>query len=132
MGTVREILGAGTFLAGIDDLLAIFGQTSFKGFDFTDKLASIGLSPIIIFILPAGGFFVFGVLMALTNKLANRHGLNPAGLDACCGCPMAAGCKKAMNGEKCESENGAENKPTTEKAAKLPDSPAEKKEGESK
>lgn len=89
MGTVREILGAGTFLAGIDSMVNIGG---FKGFDFSDKLQAIGLAPITLFILPAGGFFVFGILMALANKIADGKGLPKAELNGCKGCPHAAFC----------------------------------------
>ena len=93
MGTVREILGAGTFLSGIDTMI---GGT-FTGFDFTGLLAKIGLAPMTIFILPAGGFFVFGILMACANRIAEGKGLKKAEHNGCEGCPMAASCaqKKA-------------------------------------
>ena len=89
MGTVREILGAGTFLAGIDTMIG----GSFKGFDFTGALAKIGLAPMTVFILPAGGFFVFGMLMALANRIAEGKGLQKAE-NSCAGCPMAASCER--------------------------------------
>lgn len=47
MGAIREILGAGTVLG-----FALGGLTA---------------HPMIFFMLPAGGFFVFGVLIALIN-----------------------------------------------------------------
>lgn len=96
MGAVREILGAGTFLAGIQDLVNIGG---FNGFDFSDTLASIGLAPITIFILPAGGFFFFGIIMALTNKIASEKGLPKAELHGCEHCPMAASCSERKSKE---------------------------------
>ena len=93
MGAVREIIGAGTFLSGIDTMLgAYIDLGSFTGFDFTELLAKIGLSPMTIFILPAGGFFVFGMLMALANKLAEKKGLKSATLNGCKGCPHASFC----------------------------------------
>ena len=88
MGTVREILGAGTFLTGLDTMIGV----SFKGFDFTEALSRIGLAPMTIFILPAGGFFVFGLLMALANRLAEKKGMKKARLNGCEGCPHAAEC----------------------------------------
>lgn len=98
MGTVREILGAGTFLSGIDTMLGAYVNLgSFTGFDFTEELSHIGLSPMTIFILPAGGFFVFGILMALANKLAESKGLKTANSTGCSGCPHAAFCGK-LNG----------------------------------
>ncbi|MBR1778983.1 MAG: electron transport complex subunit E [Clostridia bacterium] len=51
MGIIREFLGNGTFFS-----IPVFEA----GF----------LEPIIIFILPPGGFFVFGILIALSNKLS--------------------------------------------------------------
>lgn len=99
MGTVREILGAGTFLSGIDTMLSFVDLKGFTGFDFTGKLASIGLSPITIFILPAGGFFCFGLIMALANKLADRKGLKKASLNGCEGCPHAAVCGQRKEAE---------------------------------
>ena len=89
MGAVREVLGAGTFLAGIQDLVNI---GVFTGFDFNDTLTSMGLSPITILILPAGGFFVFGIIMAVVNKIAEGKGLPKAELHGCAHCPMAASC----------------------------------------
>ena len=51
MGIIRELLGNGTFFS-----IPVFEA----GF----------LEPIIIFILPPGGFLVFGILIALSNKLS--------------------------------------------------------------
>lgn len=72
MGSIREILGAGT----------IFGLSLLPG----------GIAPMIIFILPPGGFFVFGMLIALANKLAVRTGKKPVTHTGCKGCPQAAAC----------------------------------------
>ena len=63
---------------------------TFKGFDFTDELASIGLAPMTLFILPAGGFFVLGVIIAVINKLASKK---PPEKIGCAGCPNAKMCK---------------------------------------
>lgn len=92
MGTVREIFGAGTFLSGIDTMLSFVDLKGFKGFDFTQGLANLGLAPITILILPAGGFFCFGIIMAVANKLADKKGLKKASLNGCESCPHAASC----------------------------------------
>ncbi len=72
MATVREVLGAGSFL-GI-------------------SIPFLAENPMLIFILPPGGFFVFGVLMAAVNKLAESKGKPRAELRGCEACPMAANC----------------------------------------
>ena len=66
MGSIREIIGNGT----------IFGLT----------LTANVLPPMILFVLPPGGFFVFGMLIALANKLTERSGGKPAEFN-CHGCP---------------------------------------------
>ena len=79
MGGIREFLGNGT----------IFGWP--EG----------GLIPAItVFVLPAGGFFVFGMLIWLTNKLSQRLDENATRkeLTACAGCPMASHCSKEEGG----------------------------------
>ena len=72
MGAVREILGAGSFL-GI-------------------SIPFLSENPMLIFILPPGGFFVFGVLMATVNKIAESKGKKRAELRGCEACPMASSC----------------------------------------
>lgn len=82
MGSIREILGAGTIL----------GLAVLPG----------GISPMIIFILPPGGFFVYGMLIALANKLAVKSGKKPVTHLGCKGCPQASTCSH------CEHEEGAQ------------------------
>ncbi len=102
MGTVREILGAGTFLSGIDTMIGSFVDLKgFTGFDFTPFLEKIHLAPMTLFILPAGGFFVFGILMACVNRLASEKGLKKADQIGCEGCPHAAICNKHSEEEAC-------------------------------
>ncbi|NLG93226.1 MAG: electron transport complex subunit E [Clostridiales bacterium] len=79
MGIIRELLGAGT----------VFGFPITAGF----------MSPIIIFLLPPGGFFVFGMLIALANKLAADKGEAPAEL-GCQSCPLCESCSKLAEKEK--------------------------------
>ncbi|MEG1887360.1 MAG: electron transport complex subunit E, partial [Oscillospiraceae bacterium] len=72
MGAIRELLGAGT----------IFGMTVTANF----------IDPMLVMILPPGGFFVFGILVALANRLAEKTGNKPAKNLGCKGCPMSSEC----------------------------------------
>lgn len=109
MGTFREVLGAGTFLAGIQDLLVLFGDNvlgGWNGFDFNGALDFVGLQPITLFILPAGGFFVFGILMATANKIAEGMG-KPKAVLGCASCPMAEHCTSRKEHEECKNKEVA-------------------------
>ena len=72
MGMIRELLGAGT----------LFGLEITKG----------AIAPMLIFILPPGGFFVFGMLVALSNKLAIKMGKKPVKNLGCGSCNGCRGC----------------------------------------
>lgn len=82
MGIIRELLGADT----------VFGIPLLSNF----------MDPIIIFLLPPGGFFVFGILIAIAGKLS-AEGKAPETM-GCAACPLAASCSKVQ--EKCEKEGG--------------------------
>jgi len=69
LGSIREILGSGTW----------FGMTLFPE----------QIEPMMIFILPAGGFFTLGMVIALVNKLAKKR---PNHI-SCDTCPVKAICK---------------------------------------
>ncbi len=69
MGSIREILGSGSWLGM--------------------KLPVISSNPVLIFIMPAGGFFVLGCVIALVNKIANRK---PPAEISCKNCPNAENC----------------------------------------
>ena len=84
MGSVREIIGAGTW-AGIE-------------------LTAIKPYAVSIMTAAPGGFLVFGCLIALVNKLLS--GKKAAKEFSCEGCPNAALCNK----ETCETEAKEENK----------------------
>lgn len=77
MGAVREVLGSGT-LFGLD--------------------LHIPLEPMIVFVTPAGGFFVFGTLMALVALAENRAGQPRKRETGCQGCPSSEAC----HGKECE------------------------------
>jgi len=78
MGSIREILGNGTW----------FGHTLIPEFG------------ILIFILPPGGFFVFGMLIALASKLSGK---NPPKAAGCANCPLKGKCSAEKKEEKCET-----------------------------
>lgn len=76
MGIIRELIGAGS----------LFGL----------PITSRFIDPMLVMILPPGGFFVFGILVAVSNALAKRAGKKPVtslgcgnGCSSCAGCPVA-------------------------------------------
>ncbi len=75
MGGIREFLGNGTLFGWPEGGL---------------------IPPITIFVLPAGGFFVFGMLIWLTNRLSTKleHHATRKELTetVCAACPMAGSC----------------------------------------
>lgn len=111
MGAIRELLGAGSLF----------------GLPITAKF----IDPMLVMILPPGGFFVFGVLVAASNALAKRAGKKPVTATGCqggcAGCPLAA--QGAEAAEKAETAKAA--KPLKEVPAeqeqqpKKPKSPAQ-------
>lgn len=72
MGSVREIIGTGKWL-GMELHLPV----------------TMGM-----FIMPAGGFFTLGVLIAVVNKIANKKPPQQVG---CANCPNAANCPSYKN-----------------------------------
>ncbi len=81
MAAIREFFGSGNLTLKVLG----FGTTLTDIFGLGDSnvLSAIHLEPIIIFILAPGGFFVFGLLVALVNKLSSRKGGDPAELNCC-------------------------------------------------
>ncbi len=79
MGIIRELLGSGTLFGWPDAPL---------------------FPAITVFVMPAGGFFVFGMMIWLTNRLVKRfEGENaPVAETACGGCPHAATCARLEKG----------------------------------
>ena len=75
MGAVRELLGAGSL--------------------FSFPVTSHFISPMIIFLLPPGGFFVFGMLVAASNAIAKRSGKKPVEHLGCESCPSKEMCGQA-------------------------------------
>ncbi len=84
MGSIREILGAGTW--------------------FSLPVTSGVLPPMLVFMLPPGGFFVFGVLIAVTNRLTSIGGKKKNADAKCEGC---AACGLCSHGSESEVEVNA-------------------------
>lgn len=85
---------------GIGFTLALFLMGSFREILGTGKWLGIDLhisDPMTIFIMPAGGFFVLGCIIAIVNKLANRK---PPQQIGCAGCPCADSCTGCANENK--------------------------------
>ena len=78
MGSIRELLGAGTWFC----------------------MEIIPALNIVIFLLPPGGFFVFGMLIALANKLNGGKTAKNAG--GCAACPMKGNCTVLGKGDKAD------------------------------
>ncbi len=64
---------------------------------------------ILLFSMPAGGFIVVGILMAVWNRIAEKLGKPRAGegTDACSGCPIAANCQALRSNDLLTEENKA-------------------------
>ena len=80
MGSIREILGSGKWF-GLD-------------IPFISENAA---QPMTLFVLPAGGFFVLGCVIAAVNKLANRE---PPKATGCAACPHRESCVDSTLTEK--------------------------------
>ena len=66
MGTIREVLGSGTWMAGLDGLLPFLPE------GFKIQVLPAAIDPFTIMTSAPGGFFVFGVLMAAATWLTTR------------------------------------------------------------
>jgi len=66
MGSIREILGSGTWMAGLDGLLSFLPE------GFAIQILPESVDPFTIMTSAPGGFFVFGVLMAAATWLTTR------------------------------------------------------------
>ncbi|MDR2932611.1 MAG: electron transport complex subunit E [Oscillospiraceae bacterium] len=78
MGSVREILGSGTW--------------------FGIPITAGRIDPMSIFLLAPGGFFVYGTIIAALNKLTKGRAIKRKSM-GCDGCPSAAACGGAGTGQ---------------------------------
>lgn len=83
MGIIREILGT--------------GQIALSETAIIPLTSALGIEPMLIFILPPGGFFVFGLLIALSNKIAQKQGKEAVESIGCEGCPAKGMCENAQD-----------------------------------
>lgn len=75
VGSIREILGTGKW----------FATDGFEGITLMPEI----VEPMTIFVLPAGAFFVLGVVIAVVNKLSNHEPKKEFG---CANCPSRESC----------------------------------------
>ena len=66
MGSIREILGSGTWMSGLDGLLPFLPE------GFAIQVLPEAIDPFTIMTSAPGGFFVFGTLMAAATWLTSR------------------------------------------------------------
>ncbi len=86
VGSIREIFGSGTWF----------------GLPLIPEAAQEAIKPMTIFVLPAGGFFVLGCVIALVNKIANRK---PPEATGCAACPNRESCISVEKTENTEKED---------------------------
>lgn len=83
MGAIRELLGAGTI--------------------FSLQLIPESVAPMVVFLLPPGGFFVFGILVAASNAVAKKQGKPIVERLGCANCPARTACKNIVTDGSAES-----------------------------
>ena len=98
MATVREVLGNGTILSGLTD----FGIQAIK-------IPVIYDIRIPILVEASGGFIVYGIVIAIMNKLTEKRGGVKKKSFSCEGCPSNGICNKASCLELVELTAAAEN-----------------------
>lgn len=91
MGFIRELLGSGTVLGH-----------------------AVGNPPMLIFVMAPGGFFVFGMMVALVSAISKKHGKKPVEQIGCENCPAKGCCGAAEVG--CDGEGVSENKEENKKS----------------
>ena len=66
MGTIREVLGSGTWMSGLDGLFPFLPE------GFAIQVLPESVDPFTIMTSAPGGFFIFGVMMAAATWLTTR------------------------------------------------------------
>ena len=66
MGTIREILGSGTWMSGLDGIFPFLPE------GFAIQVLPESIDPFTIMTSAPGGFFVFGIMMAAATWLTTR------------------------------------------------------------
>lgn len=96
-------LGFTLALVIIGSIREIFGMGTWFGITLTANL----FDSMTIFSLAPGGFFVFGCVIALANKVTKGRVLENRKEGGCAGCPAAATCSALHGGEGCEAVSTA-------------------------
>lgn len=112
--SILDALGMGVGFTAALTLMGMIRELVGTGCIFGIEITTGAIEPMLIFILPPGGFFVFGMLVVLSNKIAVKMGKKPVkslGCGSCHGCKGcdAEGCPSAEETAPAESEskNGA-------------------------
>ena len=98
MAAIREILGAGSF-AGIEIPLLI-GRNELGEIVYNYTMP--------LFVAAPGGFLVYGILIAVVNKIGPKKGSEKRKNFSCQGCPSASICTKISCSENAELVSAAE------------------------
>ena len=107
IASIREVLGAGTVLSGLED----FGIQAVKIpviYDF--RIPILAEAP--------GGFLVYGIVIAVMNKLTEKKGGVKRKSFSCEGCPSASICGRVSCSENAELVCAAEENTLVEKEDK--------------
>lgn len=91
MGSIREIFGNGTIFGTPLPVLQAGGV----------------IEPVLILVLAPGGFFVFGLLIAVAQRLSLKLERAPEHKEAALHCGLCGGCARSANGEKAEENRNA-------------------------
>ena len=75
MGSIREILGAGTWMAGLDGLLPFLPE------GFAIRVIPESIDSFSLMTSAPGGFFVFGVMMAAATWITTRQAKKKAAVE---------------------------------------------------
>lgn len=84
MAVIREVLGAGSFAGFEIPFMHVYNEAGDLLYSYT--LPILTKAP--------GGFLVFGVLIAIVNKIGRKHGKKTVKEFSCEGCPSAGICGK--------------------------------------
>ncbi|MGI6772076.1 MAG: electron transport complex subunit E [Clostridiales bacterium] len=86
---LREFVGSGTLLNNFTSLVPFLGENALGGFNGLDVASffaqNTNLEPVKLLILPAGGFLIYGFIMALVNRMNHKKG-KPSVTMGCEGC----------------------------------------------
>ena len=112
MAIIREILGAGTVLSGLESFgiqpINLLFKTTEEGVTLYDfRIPILAKAP--------GGFLVFGIMIAIMNKLTEKKGGVKRKSFSCDGCPSAHLCTKTSCSEITELATDAEEVATENK-----------------